>query len=209
MTIRVVLVDDHHMVRKGLAFIINGFDDLELVGEAASGIEAIRVCDEIRPDVVLMDLVMPEMSGIEAIRTIRISHPETQMIALTSFDNDDLVHGALQAGAIGYLMKNATVDDLVEAIRNAHRGRATLGWEATQSLVHSANQPVDSQQFRLTPREQEVLGLMVQGLTNREISEVLMVSYYTINAHVRNILSKMNVSGRTEAVALALKLKMF
>lgn len=209
MTIRVVLVDDHHMVRKGLAFIINGFDDLDLVGEAASGIEAIRLCDEVRPDVVLMDLVMPEMSGIDAIRAIRISHPETQMIALTSFDNDDLVHGALQAGAIGYLMKNATVDDLVEAIRNAHRGRATLGWEATQSLVKSANQPGDMQMFRLTPREQEVLGLMVQGQTNREISEALMVSYYTINAHVRNILSKMNVSGRTEAVALALKLKMF
>lgn len=202
--IRVMLVDDHDMVRRGLSVFLKVKADLELVGEAGNGQEALRLCEKARPDVVLMDLVMPEMDGTTATRLIRERWPQVQVIALTSFQEKKLVQEALQAGAISYLLKNVSADDLAEAIRAAHAGRSTLAPEATQALIESDRQEPEPD-YGLTPREQEVLALLVEGLTNPEIAERLVISHSTARAHVSHILSKLDVSNRAEAVALALR----
>jgi two-component system, NarL family, response regulator LiaR len=202
--IRVMLVDDHTMVRRGLATFLKVFDDLELVGEAGSGLEAIALCSNALPDVILMDLMMPEMDGATATRLIRQKHPKVQIIALTSFKDQETVQNALQAGAIGYLLKDVSADELARAIRAAHAGRATLAPEATQALVQAANQP-PAPGHDLTERERVVLALMVEGLNNTQIAARLVVSPSTIKTHVSNILSKLGVASRSEAVALALR----
>ncbi len=206
--IRVMLVDDHDMVRRGLAAFLQAKPDLELVGEARDGLEALSVCGRVQPDVVLMDLIMPDMDGPAATRAILESWPTVKVIALTSFQEKELIREALQAGAIGYLLKNVTVDELATAIRAAHAGQSTLAPEAVQALLQSPalNQPPGSA-FDLTDREMEVLALMVEGLNNREIAEELIVSRATAKAHVSHILDKMNVSNRAEAVAVALREK--
>jgi len=208
--IRVMIVDDHSMVRRGLAAIIKVRPDLELVGEAANGREALELCREARPDVVLMDLVMPEMSGAEATELIRKDCPHIQVIALTSFQEKELVREALQAGAISYLLKNVSAEDLAAAIREAAAGRSTLAPEAIQALIqvdtrNTAHEEDPAQAFGLTPREMEVLALLVEGLNNPEIAERLVVSRSTAKAHVSNILSKLGVSNRAEAIAMALQ----
>jgi len=202
--LRVLLVDDHAMVRRGLAAFLKAFDDLELAGEAAQGEEAVQRCAEIQPDVVLMDLEMPIMDGVAATRVITERFPRVRVIVLTSFRDEGLVQRALQAGAIGYLLKNVSADDLASAIRAAHAGRPTLAPEATQALVHAAARPPVPGQD-LTPREREVLALMVQGLSNTAIAARLVVSPSTAKAHVSSILSKLGVTSRTEAVALAMQ----
>jgi NarL family two-component system response regulator LiaR len=205
--IRVMIVDDHDMVRRGLVAFLNVNSDLTMVGEANNGQKAFEICEEIRPDVILMDLVMPVMDGAAATRAIRERCPEVQVIALTSFEEKELVQGALQAGAISYLLKNVNADALAEAIREAHAGRSTLAPEATQVLIQSARQgpaPGDD----LTPREREVLTLMVEGLTNPEIAKELHVSRSTARAHVSQILSKLSVTNRAEAIGLAFRLKL-
>ena len=202
--IRVLVVDDHTMVRRGLATFLKVFDDLELAGEAADGQAAIQLCAKNQPDVVLMDMVMPGMDGATATRLIRKQSPLIQVIALTSFKEENLVQGALQAGAIGYLLKDVSADELAQAIRSAHAGRSTLSPEAAQALVHAVSQPLATG-FDLTEREQIVLALMVEGLNNTQIAGRLMVSPSTIKSHVSNILSKLGVSSRTEAVTLALR----
>ena len=202
--IRVMLVDDHTMVRRGLAAFLKVFDDLQLAGEAESGEVAIRLCAEVLPDVILMDMVMPDMDGAAATRAIRQRFPQVQVIALTSFKEGDLVKNALEAGAIGYLLKDVSADELVRAIRAAHAGRATLSPEAAQALVETANQP-PAPGLDLTERELEVLALMVEGLNNTQIAGRLTVSSSTIKSHVSNILSKLGVTSRTEAVTLALR----
>jgi NarL family two-component system response regulator LiaR len=199
-----MLVDDHMMVRRGLATILQVFDDLELVGEAADGAAAIQLCASLLPDVILMDIVMPDIDGVMVTRAIRQRFPTVQVIALTSFKEEGLVQNALQAGAIGYLLKDVTAEELAQAIRAAHAGRGTLSPEASQALVHAATQPPPSG-HDLTDREMDVLALMIEGLNNTEIAEKLFVSPSTIKSHVSHILAKLDVSSRTEAVAVAVR----
>jgi NarL family two-component system response regulator LiaR len=205
--IRVMIVDDHDMVRRGLATFLKARADLELVGEAKDGREAVQICERTKPDVIVMDLVMPKMSGAEATRTILKRWPQVQVIALTSFGEKELVEEALQAGAISYLLKTVSADGLAEAIRAAYAGRSTLAPEAFQALVEARGQEATPGE-NLTPRELEVLALLAEGLTNPEIAERLNVSRSTAKAHVSHILSKLEVSNRAEAVALAIKHKL-
>lgn len=202
--IRVMLVDDHLMVRRGLATFLKVFDDLELVGEAESGDAAVQLCAQLLPDVVLMDLKMPDMDGAAATRLIREQFPTVQVVALTSFKEQELVQNALQAGAIGYLLKDVSATQLARAIRAAHKGQATLSPQAAQALVDAANQP-PAPGHDLTERERDVLVLMVEGLNNTQIAARLVVSPSTIKTHVSNILSKLGVASRSEAVALAVR----
>ena len=203
-TIRVMIVDDHDMVRRGLSAFLKAKPDLDLVGEARNGREALTVCEQVQPDVILMDLVMPEMTGSEATQAIREHYPQIKVIALTSFEDKELVQQALRAGAISYLLKNVSANELADAIRAAHSGRSTLAPEAAQALVESASrEPTLGQD--LTAREREVLALMVEGLTNPQIAERLVVSRSTAKAHVSNVLSKLGVSNRAEAIATALQ----
>jgi NarL family two-component system response regulator LiaR len=202
--IRVMLVDDHTMVRAGLATFLMVFDDFILVGEAESGRTAIQLCAEVLPDVVLMDMAMPDMDGVTTTRLIRQQFPQVRVIALTSFKEGRLIRDSLEAGAIGYLLKDVSADDLAHAIRSAHSGRATLSPEAEQSLVQAANQP-PVPGLDLTGRERAVLALMVEGLNNTQIAGRLTVRISTVKSHVSNILSKLGVASRTEAVTLALR----
>jgi NarL family two-component system response regulator LiaR len=202
--IRVMLVDDHSMVRRGLATFLKVFDGLQLVGEAENGPAAIKLCGEVQPDVVLMDMVMPDMDGAAATRIIRQQFPQIQVIVLTSFKEGELIKNALEAGAIGYLLKDVSADELAKAIRAADSGRATLSPEVAQTLVEAANQPPPPG-LDLTEREREVLSLMIEGLNNTQIAGRLTVSPSTIKSHVSNVLSKLGVASRTEAVTLALR----
>jgi NarL family two-component system response regulator LiaR len=202
--IRVLLVDDHMVVRSGLSTVLSVYDDLKLVGEAGDGEEAIRLCERLQPDVILMDLLMPKMDGVTAIKAIKTRWPQIQIIALTSFKEKEYVEGALKAGANGYLLKNVSAEELVNAVRRAVAGQPSLSPEAAQGLIQNVNEPSPPGQD-MTDREKETLALMVEGLSNNEIAERLVVSQSTVKFHVSNILSKLGVTTRTEAVALALK----
>jgi NarL family two-component system response regulator LiaR len=202
--IRVMIVDDHAVVRGGLSKFLQVHKDLELVGEAENGVEAVRLARQLQPDVVLMDLKMPEMDGVAATRELRAQHPKLRVIVLTSFAEDNMVQGALQAGATGYLLKNVTGADLANAIRAAHAGRMTLSSEATEALVHAASNPIVPAD-ELTEREREVLALMVDGLSNQEIANRLFLSLGTVKFHTGNIYSKLGVDSRVAAVTLAIQ----
>ncbi|HRV92443.1 MAG TPA: response regulator transcription factor [Anaerolineae bacterium] len=202
--IKVIIVDDHAMVRTGLTAFLKIFDDMELIGEASSGSEAIELCVELEPDVVLMDMVMPEMDGPTAIKAILKRFPHIHIIALTSFREQDLVQRALEAGATSYLLKDVSADELADAIRLAAAGRSTLAPEAAQVLLHAATHPRNVG-LDLTDRERQVLPLLVKGLNNGEIARKMMISQSTVRFHVSNILSKLGAHSRTEAAALAIK----
>ena len=202
--IRVMLVDDHTVVRSGLATFLVAYDDIELVAEAGSGEQALLLCEKYRPDVVLMDLVMPGMDGVTATQKLRERYPEVQVLALTSFQEEEMVQGALKAGAIGYLLKNVTADDLAQAVRAAHAGKSTLAPEAAEVLIRATQQPA-SPGPEFTERERDVLSLMVEGKSNAEIAGALVLSTATVKFHVSNVLSKLGVKSRTEAVVLALQ----
>jgi NarL family two-component system response regulator LiaR len=199
-----MITDDHMMVRKGLATVLSTMSDFDVVGEAQDGEQAVLMFDHLLPDVVLMDLKMPRMDGVTAIRTIREHYPDAKIVALTSFDDDELVQQALQAGAMGYLLKNVTTDDLAKAIRAAYAGKRILAPEAADALLRSLRKDPPPGND-LTDREREVLKLMVDGLNNTEIAGRLFLSPSTIKFHVSSILSKLGVTNRVEAVALAVK----
>jgi two-component system, NarL family, response regulator LiaR len=205
-TIRVMVVDDHNVVRSGLATFLRAYDDLELVGEAKNGLEAVNICHQKKPDVILMDLMMPEMDGIAATQAILADYPEIKIIAMTSFEEEQLVQGVLAAGAISYLIKNVTSDELAKAIRDAVSGRSTLSPEAAKVLVQ-ATRPTTQPALNLTEREREVLTLVVQGQNNQQIADALFISLATVKAHISSILSKLQVSSRAEAIAYAIKHK--
>ena len=202
--IRVLIVDDHAMLRKGLTLFLLSYPDLELVGEAANGEEAIAICNETHPDVVLMDLMMPTMDGVMATQHIRQQSPTTQVIALTSFGEETLIKSVIEAGAISYLFKKISADDLAQAIRAAKDGIATFAPEVTEILVRSVQHPALAFDH-LTPREREVLALMVKGLSNSEIAEKLTISLPTTKSHVSNILSKLELTSRMEAIIKVLE----
>jgi NarL family two-component system response regulator LiaR len=202
--IKVLLVDDHAVVRSGLGAVLLSYDDMALVGEAGNGEEAVRICGKMQPDVVLMDLMMPVMDGVAATASIRKQWPKINVIALTSFKEKEMVEGALKAGAMSYLLKNVSASELVTAIRGAVAGQARLSPEAAQVLIQDIKEP-SSPTYELTDREKEILVLMVDGLPNTSIADKLIVSQSTVKFHVSNILSKLGVTSRTEAVALALK----
>jgi len=202
--IKVMIVDDHKVVRSGLSAFLLAYDDLELVAEADNGEKAMAMCHQHQPDVILMDLVMPKMNGAQTTEAILKNCPEMKIIALTSFKDQELVESVLQAGAIGYLLKNVDADELANAIRQAYAGKPTLAPEAAQILINASREPYKPG-IDLTERENEVLGLLVEGLTNPEIAEKLFVSKSTVKFHVSSILNKLQVSSRTEAVAKALQ----
>jgi NarL family two-component system response regulator LiaR len=198
-----MIVDDHEMLRAGLRLFLSGADGLEFVGEAGDGGQAIASCAQLRPDVVLMDMVMPDMDGATATRMIRERFPNIQVLGLTSFHEEELVQKALEAGAIGYLLKNVSAQELTEAIYNARAGRSTLSQEATQALVRTTRRNSRRAEFHLTDREREILVLIAEGYSNAQIAEHLTISLSTVKFHVGSILRQLGVSSRTEAAALA------
>lgn len=205
-TIRVMIVDDHNVVRSGLATFLKVYDDLEMVGEAKNGLEAVNLCGQKKPDVVLMDLMMPEMDGIAATRAILKEYPNIKIIAMTSFEEEGLVQGVLAAGAISYLLKNVTSQELVTAIRAASLGKSTLSPEAATVLIHATRGAKPG--CDLTEREIQVLNLIVQGQSNQQIADAMVISLATVKAHTSNILSKLQVASRAEAIAFAIKNKL-
>jgi NarL family two-component system response regulator LiaR len=201
--IRVMIVDDHQMVREGLKVLLSTCDDIAVVGEAANGAEAVDLCPAVRPDVVLMDIMMPVMDGAQATAVITAACPEVRVIALTSFVDHDYVQKTLDAGAIGYLLKDARPDALTQAIRDAMDGRGTIDSSAMKALMAQRQDAAVGRD--LTPREREVLALLAGGLSNKEIAERLTLSVGTVRLHVSNVLSKLGAPNRTTAAAIAMK----
>ena len=206
-TIRVLVADDQAIVRKGICALLATEADIEVVGEARDGYQALAEIDRASPDVVLMDLVMPGMDGLEATRRITASQPAVRILVLTSFAGDDKVLPAVKAGALGYLLKDSRPEELIEAIRQVHRGESSLhplvARRLLQELAGPAGQAEEADS--LTEREIEVLRLVAHGHSNREISEQLTISEATVRTHVSNILSKLNLCSRTQAALYALR----
>lgn len=204
----VFIVDDHDMVRAGLSVFLQGFEDLELIGDTNDGKKAVEMIQNLKPDVVLMDLVMPGISGVEIIKLVHQTCSTTKILALTSFNEKQLIYEAMHAGAIGFILKNVSIDELADAIRSAAKGKPTVNADVLQVLIEfplkEKNTGPDN--FQLTNREHEVLSLIVNGLSNQKIAETLMIETSTVKSHVSNILKKLNVGSRTEAAALATQL---
>jgi NarL family two-component system response regulator LiaR len=202
-----MIVDDHPIVRNGIRFSLLAFDDIEVLGEAGSGAEVLDLCAQLQPDVILMDLLMPGMDGVETTRALRATFPQIKVLALTSFQEGNLVQRALQAGAIGYLLKDITIDELARAVRLAAQGLPTLAPAAGQALVQTTAQ-APKIGHDLTEREKEVLALLVEGLTNQQIADRLVISPATVKFHISSIRSKLGASSRTEVVILAMQHKL-
>lgn len=205
--IKVLVVDDHTIIRKGIQAMLALVPDIEVVGEAENGQEAVEQAKNLRPDVILMDLVMPEMDGIEAIRRIKADQPEAHILVLTTFAGEDKIFPAIKAGALGYHLKDSDPDELVQAIRQVCQGESSLhpiiARKVLQELSHPSEHPPTPDP--LTAREVEVLRLVAQGLDNREIAEKLVISEATVRTHVSHILSKLHLASRTQAALYALK----
>ncbi|GIV96155.1 MAG: DNA-binding response regulator [Herpetosiphonaceae bacterium] len=205
--VSVLIVDDHQVVRQGLRDFLELQDDIEVIGEAGTGAEAVEVASRILPDVVLMDLVMPGIDGVEATRRIKAISPTTQIIVLTSFSDDEKVFPAIKAGAISYLLKDVSPLELARAIRAAQRGEAVLHPEVAAKLMQEFSTPKPQEQSpeALTEREMDVLKLIARGHSNKEIAEILIISEKTVKTHVSNILSKLHLQDRTQAAIYALR----
>lgn len=205
--IQVLIVDDHTIIRKGIQAMLALVPDIEVVGEAENGQEAVKQAKNLQPDVILMDLVMPEMDGIEAIRRIKADQPEAHILVLTTFAGEDKIFPAIKAGALGYHLKDSDPDELVEAIRQVCQGESSLhpiiARKVLQELSHPSEHPPTPDP--LTAREVEVLRLVAQGLDNREIADKLVISEATVRTHVSHILSKLHLASRTQAALYALK----
>ncbi|MBD7945524.1 MULTISPECIES: response regulator [Psychrobacillus] len=205
--IRVLIADDHHVVRRGLMFFLKTQKDMDIVGEATNGKEAVELTETLKPDIILMDLVMPEMDGIQATKRIKVKYPSIQILMLTSFSDRDHVIPALKAGASGYQLKDIEPDDLAEAIRKLMRGENTIHPEAT-SQMEKENEPrevLPHEEYPLTPREQDVLAELTKGKSNREIASSLFVTEKTVKTHISNIFAKLQVQDRTQAALYAVK----
>ncbi len=205
--IRVFIADDHAIVRRGLRMLISSEPELEIIGEAANGLEAVEKVRELQPDVILLDLVMPHKSGLEAIIQIKQENPEARILVLTSFAEDEKVFTAVKAGALGYLLKDSSPEELLEAIHDIHRGESSLSPVIARKLIREMNRPSESPPTErpLTSREIETLKLVAQGLRNQEIADQFSISEWTVRTHVRNILSKLHLANRTQATLYALK----
>jgi NarL family two-component system response regulator LiaR len=205
--IRILIADDHAIVRKGIAALMATEPDIDVVGEAANGAEAVEQAVELRPDVILMDLVMPQLDGIEAIRKITANWPEARILVMTSFATDEKVFPAIKAGALGYLLKDTGPETLVDAVHQVHRGEPSLHPKIAQMMLQEIGRPspqpptVDP----LTERENDVLKLIAKGLSNQEISEALVISEATVRTHVSRILGKLHLASRTQAALYALR----
>jgi NarL family two-component system response regulator LiaR len=202
--IKVMIVDDHPVVRNGLTAMLYPFDDLEVVGEADSGTETLAKCRESLPDVILMDMLMPEMDGLDTTIAVLDQYPAVRIVVLTSFLEEELVQKALDAGAIGYLLKNVPIDSMAEAIRSAYAGQPALGLEATQALIQ-ARTGHQQPGYDLSERERQVLALVVEGLSNTEIAKQLSISPATARNHVSACLAKLGAANRAQAAALAVE----
>lgn len=206
-TIRVMLVDDHSIVRIGIRALLSTEKEFEIIGEAENGREALQKAKTLQPDVILMDLVMPEMDGIQATREITAQNPKIRILVLTSFAADDKVFPAIKAGALGYLLKDSGPDELVRAIRGVYRGEPSLEPSIARKVLQELSnpQPAPPTTDPLTERELEVLRLVAQGFSNREIADHLVVAEFTVRSHVSNVLSKLHLASRTQAALFALK----
>ena len=200
--IRIIIVDDHPLLRDGIRYLCLAASDVTLVGEAANGEEALVLCNQLQPDVVLMDLMMPGMNGIATTKTIREQCPDVRILVLTSFNTQDLLHQAIEAGANGYVLKDASTEDILNAIRLTYQGMTIMSSDVTDIFAAS---PADA---IFTPRQMQVLKLMIKGLNNTQIGKVLKISPYTVRFHVSEILGKLGVSSRVEAVAVILQQKL-
>jgi two-component system, NarL family, response regulator LiaR len=205
--IRVLIVDDHGIVRKGLRFLISNTPDMEVVGEAANGLEAVEKSRSLQPDIILMDLQMPKMTGIEAIRVIKQADAAKKILVLTSFADDQNVFPAIKGGASGYILKDAQPNELLDAIRAIHQGKPSLHPVIAEKLMRELAQPVNPPTLRttLTRRELEVLRQIAQGHSNHEIALNLVVSERTVTSHIENILEKLHLANRTQAALYAIK----
>jgi NarL family two-component system response regulator LiaR len=208
-TIRILIADDHPLVRRGLSTLFATEPGMELVGEAADGQEAVQKARALQPDVILLDLMMPRQTGLEAIHEIVAQNPDAHILVLTSFGEDDQVFPAIKAGAMGYLLKDSSHEELLKAIRDVYRGESSLHPTIARKLVREIKQPVAADPPRadeaLTSREVDVLRLVARGLSNREVAEELVISERTVAAHVRSILNKLHLANRTQAALFALK----
>ncbi|AJD90615.1 LuxR family transcriptional regulator [Jeotgalibacillus malaysiensis] len=207
MSIKLLIADDHHVVRRGLVFFLKTQKDIEIVGEAKNGVEAVAMVKKFQPDVVLMDLVMPEMDGIEATREIKRALPSTEIMMLTSFSDQDHVVPAIEAGAAGYQLKDIEPDELADSIRKLMNGENTLHPKATSHLMTRVNQdePSPHEVHQLTRRERDVLLELAKGKSNKEIASSLFITEKTVKTHISNLFSKLEVSDRTQAALYAVK----